>query len=531
VIEPSTTTLKPRQFRYNLPAILCGFLIGVYALFFVYRAGTVLFYPYPLEYGEGVVFYETGQLNRDGFSPASLYPANNQPPYRISNYTPLQYYLAAFMMLITGTRSILVVRLVSVLACVGLALVLYWLTRREEMAEGVYGSRKLAWAAALTPFALQAFYLWGMLAKPDSLGLAFSMAGAAVAWQTRRQPQRTSLYIIAGVACALGLLGKQSFIAAPIAIVIWLAGRRQWRGASIFLATLVGLGGGSALFFQLASGGNFFKHVIAYNSGQELNFDILAGGLNYFLMLHFIMLGLVGWRAVEQVRKPGARLDFWLLYFVIAFAVSFSVAKVGAAINYYMESLAILALLAWWQVGRVLVRSTARKPLGTILKVSLAGLTLFFMVLQLLIFRHIPTDDGNFTPSSEMWQVAEQFNKAVPTLAQRGPIFAEDSGWLALHGLATDLDDPFAFGQLQHKGEWDNNLLLNRLKSGYYRTVFFEIDQIPDNVAEVDQMVRDCKARPLESRYEPAVFQLLTDCSKFKPVQRIGRWLVLEWNG
>jgi hypothetical protein len=532
MIQPQTRTLKAGQASYKLPAIICGVLIGVYALFFVYRVGAMLLFPYPWEYGEGTVFYEASRLSEDGFRPYSLYLSNAQFPYEISNYSPMHYYLSAIIMLFTGTRSILGVRLVSVLGCIGIGLVIYYLTRREEMAKGQYGSRYLALAAALTPFAIEAFYHWGMLAKPDALGLAFTLAGAGLTWRTRGQPEKVRLYLLAGLCCVLGLYSKQSFVAAPVAIIIWLGLRRQWRGLGIFLAVMAGLGGSIALFFQITTSGNFYKHVVSYNNGQESNFDILAGGLRYFLLTHLILISLLVWRVVDQFRKRNEGLDFWLIYFLAAFAVSFTVIKVGSAINYYMESLALLAMLGWWQIGKLLAHPAARQVIGSRIKISLGGLLLLYMALQLLALRHIPVIyDGNLTPAPNEWQQAQQVSNAVKELGQQGTIFPEESGYLALHGLKSEIDDPFAFGQLQHNGQWDDHELINRLQSGYYRTAFYYIDQAPDHEAELDQLIKDCKAWPLESRYDPKVFQILTDCTKYKPFKRIGPWLFLAWNG
>ncbi len=233
----------------------CLFLIALYALFFAYRAAVALLYPYPLEYGEGSVLNEAGQLLAGGFNPARLYPTNDTAPWLATNYSPLYYYLNAALLTLVGPNSFLEGRLLSVLAVAWLVWLLYWLCRGEGM------GRRVAFGAALTPLATAPVYDWAVLAKPDILGLAFSLSGAAVAWHARKQPARWQLWVGAGLLCLLGLLTKQSYVAAPLAIGLWLTLRRQWRASGIFLASLVLPGGLVVLGLQWATGGAFLRHI------------------------------------------------------------------------------------------------------------------------------------------------------------------------------------------------------------------------------------------------------------------------------
>jgi hypothetical protein len=406
----------------RLPQILCGFFIFLYALFFVYRALVALLYPYPLQYGEGAVFYEAGQLYGANFDPANLYSPNAAPPYRAAIYTPLNYYFQAAMMFVTGPRSILGGRLVTILASLYICYSLYRSARKQELAPGRRAGLGIGLAAALTPFATAALYDWGVLAKADMLAIAFSFAAVQRVWeagQARRREARLWPYVWAGLLCALALLTKQSALAAPIAIVIWLGLERDWRVLATFVGSLAGSLAVIGLGFQVATGGAFFRHIVTYNS-QPYDLDFLGAALNYLLWTHIVMLVLAAFWVARPLIGRFERVDLWRIYFLAALAVSFSAGKVGADYNYYIESLCLMALLAWWQIGHLMaLRSEWR--LGPV-RLPVATIALIFMVIQLFQLHHIPIlAEGSNTPTPADFDQSAQVAAQVRELAGQGP--------------------------------------------------------------------------------------------------------------
>lgn len=514
----------------RLPQILCGFFIFLYALFFAYRALMALLYPYPLQYGEGAVFYEAGQLFGANFDPANLYPSNAAPPYRAAIYSPLNYYFQAITMFITGPRSMLGGRLITVLASLYICYSLYRIARQQELATVRRAGVGISLAAALTPFATAALYDWGVLAKADMLAIAFSLAGVQRIWeagQARRRDARLWPYFGAGLLCALALLTKQSALAAPIAIVIWLGLGREWRFMAAFVGSLAGSLVVVGVGFQLATGGAFFRHLVTYNS-QPYDLDFLGAALNYLLWTHIVMLVLAAFWVARPLVGRFERMDLWRIYFLAALAVSFSAGKVGADYNYYIESLCLMSLLAWWQVGRLMaLRSEWR--LGPV-RLPVAMIALVFMVIQLFQLHHIPLlAEGSNTPTPADFDRPNQVAAQLRDLSQQGPLLAEDSGWQATQGLPVELDDPFVFGQLAPAGSWDSRAFMEKLNSGYFRSAFFEISQPDMSEAALDKAVADGTASPFPRRFAPEVEKILLDRTKFTPAKRIGRWLFLTW--
>lgn len=501
-----------------------------YTLSFLYRALVALLYPYPLAYAEGPVFYEAGQLFRQSFNPAALYLPDTGPPYLAGIYTPLFYYLNALVMALTGPTSILSGRLLAGLAALYLGYLLWRIARKEEIAPGRRARLGLSLAAAVTPFATSALYTWAVLAQGALLALCLSLSAVIGTWQAdteRRQKRGARPYILAGFFCALALLCQQTALAAPLAILIWLGMSRRWREVGQFAAAFFGLFLLLSLAFQLLSGDNYLRHITAY-TGFSFDLGAIWSAMDYLLITHLVLFVLaVIWVARPLVGRYEP-VDLWRVYFLTALLFALISGNAMADSGYALESLCLMSLLAWWQIGRLLSLRTEWRLFSFRPHFSIIALT--FMTLQFLLLWHIPVlADGSQTPGPGQFEQSQQVAAQVRELAGRGPLLAENSGWLAATGLTTDLDDPQVFGQLARQGGWDNRFFLERLNTGYYKSVFFEISQPDTSEAALEQAVTNNTAAPAPGRFEPAMLQILQDRNKFTPLKRIGKWVFLAW--
>ncbi len=519
-----TTDHPPRPLK-QFPQVLCAVLLAMYLGFFVVRAVFVLFYPYALEYGEGSIIYESSQLFRNGFAPASLYTSNEGPPYQASVYGPLFYYLHAFGMVFLGAGSVAAGRLVSVLACAYIGLALYRVARVPALAVKGRARIWLSLAAATTPFATIIVYGWGIIAKTDLLAVALSLAAVKLAWQAeRKQNWSPQVFVLSAFVCALALLSKQSALAAPLAIGLWLVLGRQWKYLLIFGFTLAGSVLGIGLFFQLTTDGAFFQHLIIYNAKQPFLLQIVIERFPVFLSGHWVLIGL---SLVLVLRPLVKQVNLWRIYFVTALLVSFSLGKIGSFDNYFIELIVIASLLAWWVVGW-LSGSAVWLRLGR-LNFRGASPVLVLMAVQLIQLLHIPfLAEGYYTRD---YSQGPAIAAHVRFLAGQGPLLAEDSLWQASQNLPLEMDDPFIFAQLGGLGGWNSEPFLEKLRSGYYRNAFFEVCKVPGPAAEMDEAVEAGMFEPLPGRLAPQVWQILKDRTRFVPARRIGCMVFLSWKG
>lgn len=518
------------QLFKKLPQFLCSFFLVFYSLSFLYRALIALLYPYPLAYAEGPVFYEAAQLFRQSLNPNALYLPDTGPPYLAGIYTPLFYYLNALVMFLTGPTSFLSGRLLTGLAAFYLGYSLFGIARKEEVAEGRRSGLGLSLAAAVTPFATTALYIWGVLAHGAVVALCLSLSAVIGIWQAdteRRHKRGARPYIVAGFLCALALLCQQSALAAPLAILMWLGMSRRWREVGQFAGAFFGLFLLLSLAFQLLSGDNYLRHVTGYNS---FSFDLgsILSAINYLVVGHFVLFVLAFCWVARPLVGRYEPVDVWRVYFLTALLFALISGKSAADFGYTLESLCLMSLLAWWQIGRLLSLRTEWRLFSY--RPHFSTITLAFMSLQLLLLWHIPVlSDGAQTPGPGQFEQGQQVAAQVRELAGRGPLLTENSGWLAATSLKTELDDPLVFGQLAQQGGWNNLLYLERLNSGYYKSVFFEISQPDTSEAALEKAVTSNTAVPASGHFEPAVLQVLQDRAKFTPLKRIGKWVFLVW--
>ena len=494
-----------------------------------------MFYPYPLEADENPVLSSASQLLADGFNPQSLYPANLAAPYRLANYGPVFYFLNALLMALLGPHKLLAGRLLGLGATFGLILLSFRLARREEIAAGRKAGIGISLAAALTPLATLAFYRWGAIARPDTLTLLWSVLAVERVWRAtaeseRRRSASLQPYILAGLLCGLALLTRQTAIAAPLAITLWLALRLRWRDCGIFLGTLVGSLTVVGLVFQTL-GGHFLRHLISYNLA---GFDLgrLLAGLGYFGPGHAVLVGLAVVWATRPFVGRFERVDLWRVYFLTALIGGLLCGFGEGDTNFWLESLWLTALLAWWQLGRVLsLRPTVR--LGDF-RPEVAPVLLGLVVLQLLYLYHFPIlADPLHTDTATNPAQADSVAAILRERQGVGPILAESSGWLTTQGWSAEVDAPAEFGLLAQRDEWHEQPFLDRLKSGYYKTVFFELTPpgSPTNLTSLDALLQSETGLTYPARFSPSTLSILQDRTKFVPYKRVGRWLFLVWQG
>lgn len=526
--------------RWLMVAILVILLI-FYVVLFLWRSYAVLSYHYPVSYGEGTVMSEAARLATG----KPIYTSDVTPPYLATNYGPLGYFLDALTLMWAAAPSFLGGRLLSFVACLAVIACLY-------LAAATKLSRAMALAAALTALATEPIFINSSLYKFDMQSVALSLGAATLIYrvtainkkinsnfasdsaqndnhysQWRSRLNRWSPYL-AGLLCACAFLIKQSALAAPAAILIFLAVNAPAK-ALRFALTLIGVVAVVIAALEVATQGLFWQHFVLYNM-QSFSLARLSDWLVYLIQRYFILFGLsMAFILVRFIRAKGLRqkIDLWSIYWLLAVVVSFSSGKVGANLNYYIEVMALSCLLTWWAAGSIWQNRTKLK-IGK-WQLSLAASGLFLIIVQLAIVYNTPFDKRWDTPTPATTAQAEQIEAAVQQYAAQGPILVEDSGWLLSWKDSSGMDDPFAFKQLYDLGRWNQNGFLEDLRTGKYKYVMIEMWGVKDTDANLDKQVAAHNYSPQPDRFtieEQKYFRKL-----FTPVKRIGTIVFLKWNG
>lgn len=274
---------------------------------------------------------------RDLAQHGAVYPNPNQPPYLVSLYGPLFYIVLGLPWRITqdiDTARYLVRAAVIGFWLMGLVLV-YHIARR------VSGS--VAKGAIAVAFALSAPTIahWTTQVRGDLMGIGFSLLG--IYWVLGEAGY--GRLIAAGLCAALALFSKQTFLAAPCAILVFFAAQRRWRYMLTFGVAAVG---GSALGYGVeiwrepyawTSLTLFSRPIYRFRSGMALAGDGLWNAAPAVALIG----GLI---AIRRGRVKGEEA-LLLLYCIFSWALSLiSIVQVGGSTNYFIEPLMASAIVA-----------------------------------------------------------------------------------------------------------------------------------------------------------------------------------------
>jgi len=187
---PAATSPAPDRVLAGAAAVAALLAIAFVAVLVALRIG----YPFELEWMEGAMVDHAERV-RQGL-PIYCVPG---PEHVSFLYTPLLFQLGALVSFVTG-MGYLALRLVSLLAAVGCAVLLYRWAAREA-------GRRLAGLLAAGLFCAGYGYLrtWYDLARNDTLFLCFTIAAA---YLLRFHGRRSAL--AAGLLVAIAFLAKQS---------------------------------------------------------------------------------------------------------------------------------------------------------------------------------------------------------------------------------------------------------------------------------------------------------------------------------
>ena len=403
-----------------------------------------LWYPYGLDYGEGVVL-DGVRATLEG---RTLYPPLDETFYAVSIYMPLYVWVCAAVAWLTAP-TFLVGRIVSLaltLVCAGLV---YALARREGASRW--------WSAMGAGLFLTSIPVvaWGAYMRVDMMGLAFSLGGLLVL-SSGASP------LWAGLLFSLAILSKQSMLAALFGASLFLAARRRWRELGLLLlATIVPVAAVCA-WQVVATEGWFLFHTVKAN-GVRYSVSWASRYLGEGLVPHtaLAVLALAGWWAAGCPGSP-RRPSLLTGYLIGACGAALMVGKVGAVVNYFLDYVAALSILAAIGISRVVgegeLRSLYREA---------------FVAAALLIHFGAVT---RMPDIAEYVETLPAMRRVTSLLAEsRGPVLSDDPSVVAGAGQRLVLE-PFQATQMDLSGIWSAGPLVARLRQGDFPLIVLRFD-------------------------------------------------------
>lgn len=436
--------LRPPAFRIKLLfAVLALLAAGFAAGRQVEHWPARLRYPGELDTVEGRILADMVMLRRG----QPVYAPATAERFNAAVYGPLFYLLGAAL---TDAQapSYFPMRVVAMLGTAGLAagcaLLAFWLS----------GSTLAAGLAPLLFLAYRFTTDFGISVRCDTIALLLWFSGFLVAYRFRE----SNRILLAVPLMTLGGFYKCQFVAALLAVLLFLVLEKRLRLAAIFAALM--LAGAAALFlgfqFVIFAHQAFWLHAVAYNA---LPFSLLRS-LAYAVALGAILIVPTLGAARYLQAHPNSLLACYFGWAAMLAVVT--IGKVGSSLNYSFE----LVLVVCAVFAAFLAREGAT-PARAAALLCLLGLTLWLGKL--------------FKFSNDPWPADFAEDRAVQTylrknFPRRTAALGVFTGDLLRAGLDTPITDLYQYTWLVCVGRLPERAFLAQLQSRRFRVILLNED-------------------------------------------------------
>lgn len=417
---------------------------------FLDKARDFLASPWSRDYGEGTVLAMVQLMAERG----SYFPGLRDYPFGLYNYPPAFIALNWPFYALFGP-SLLFPRLLSLLATALLLGALFLLLSR------LAGER---WTAAFLSLAFLAPWFvqtWAPLGRVDMLACLFTLLGLLF-WErdrTREGWRRFRAFPFFWLA----FFTRQNALLAPAAVLLTLLfeDRREFRRALVaFLPPLVALFG----LLAAATGGEAWRHLVTYTAASEYEWARMAGSYGELALVTgpaqaLILAGLAA-AGRGVLAGPGRAFVFYWLLNLLALA---TIAKAGAAQNYYIEPWLATLLVA----GLALRALAARFPASDAWRAA--------ALLAVALAASYARWEGNRLPQAIRHpERARDFAALDQAIREtEGPILSENMSLLVVNRKPV-LVDAYGLRQLTRAGYLRPDRVVRDCERGFFALVVTE---------------------------------------------------------
>ena len=392
---------------------------------------------------ESIVYDKAARI----FRGEPLYQSLDRPPYTVTAYTPLYYLLAGESMAIFGP-GFGPGRAISFGAGIATALMVGRLTaqRARSGRAGVFATLLfLALGIPATP-------AWSALYREHVLGVALSFGVIAVL--TGRLS--TSRIVLAALLAALAVLTKQTLFASALAASVWL-----WQRDRRLAIQFLGIGSGVVVvtcgLLELSTHELLANTV--YANVNPFSFIALKSNALIFLLFQGGAAAIAGLYLLERWRTrrlKGDELLAW--YWLTSLLELVALAKVGAAMNYWIEFAAVSAVLATIGLRQRLTEPSASRALVPMVLLAVTIVPYTFLTANAALPRF-----WQLWPESE--QVAALASLTERVRSEPRDVLADPLDVLVLAGRPL-MFEPYIFSILHREGRWDASGLISSICHG-----------------------------------------------------------------
>lgn len=429
---------------HSINLILFGSLFVLLFIFIINLLSSVLYY-YSLNYPEGIVLNHAILLHKYG---TYFFDIHSGYPFIHASYPPIYPFLISIF-LNFFEPSLIIGRVISAIATILILYLIYKIFNNASQ------NRNLSIIFALF-FICPIFVLkFSSICRVDMLALLFSLCGIYIFLKYYPQNSQKSYWAI--LFFVLSIFTKQNYIAAPVAVLIYLF----FKNRKDFLKfAVLYIGSVSAIFLILNyfTKGEFYNHIIVYHFASFIKMEYagLFGLYQGFLQDYsiFIILFIIN---ILFIRLN----PVYSIYFLINLVLLLTFLKPGSDMNYFLEP--YLALLISTGLSILYILNKYRYIKLKMLLFSLLILQLF-IILPYNQYYEIIT--RVFEPKSNI--IEERINEYVRNT--EGPILSHDVYYLILNKKPVNLE-MYEFHMLINADFWDPQVIIDDCNNRRYKLI------------------------------------------------------------
>ena len=366
----------------------------------------------------------------------------------VSFYTPIFYWILGHLMNIFG-YSLIVGRILVLLTFIGCSGMIY-LIIRQFVKERIY-----ALIGAALPLTQPYINAWSLFVRVDMMAMFFELAGVYLAikfWKTRWFYLTIPLF-------ALAFYTKQSALTGVVALCIFIL-IKNWRFAITYSAMIIIAIGVPFLIANHLTQGQFFNEIILYQRTAQM-FRPWANVVSYLTigyieLFPILVIGL--WYSISNIKT------YVGIFALLALAVNlFIIMRPGGAPNYFFEVVLVFSIMTGLALPQIIERKN-KLPVYC-----------FVLIFWSLTFNYTLT---LYPPKTYQQNV----DKAVEIIKDDTYSILTENAGIVLSAGKVPYGEPFVFNQLPRFGYWNEDNLLQDMKSGRMEYVITQY-KMPDQPA------------------------------------------------
>lgn len=377
-------------------------------------------------------------------------------PHQFAPYGPLTYATAGWFSRLAGEPAPAKIyttgRVQSVLSLILIGALLFYFARRLGLSS--------LWSLACPV----AFIVWLKLMefvmsyRPDAPQTLLSLGALAIAMSGRARGWR---FVAAFALLWISFWFKPTGWGMLFALAYWVARDRGWRITTVALAVFGGLGLAGAFAMNAATDGLFFLNLIGSldNGWRPMNVPGFYARLPALVGL-ILIGGMISALAALLKNRTGnvSESRQFMLAFVLVYITATALnLKVGADINYYLETYALACVAFVWGAAKLIEFQTARE-MNFARAATVAGLLAAFAWDAALEFSELPSHTAGLRKVVKSYPILKEAATIEGEILTTNPMLA-----LARPAPPTIMDH-VQFGILASRGNLDCDELLSKLE-------------------------------------------------------------------